>query len=73
MAENTRNDVGAEVPRILAVNINCAVGQLADYGKDLWYAIEIDSDHDVFTKDVAPSPSLLEIPVVVHRVGTFLV
>ncbi|KAK4652880.1 hypothetical protein QC762_0077750 [Podospora pseudocomata] len=73
MAENTQNDVDAEVPRILAVNISCAVGQLADYGKDLWYAIELDLDHDIFTKDVAPSPSFLEIPVVVHRVGTFLV
>ena len=35
-----------------------------------WFATTIPADHPVFSQPVAPVPALIEIPLVLHRVGT---
>jgi hypothetical protein len=35
-----------------------------------WSATTIPQDHPVFSQPVAPVPALIEIPLVLHRVGT---
>ncbi|KAJ5924118.1 hypothetical protein N7466_008305 [Penicillium verhagenii] len=35
-----------------------------------WSAITIPSDHPIFQNEVPPVPALLDLPVVIHRVGS---
>ncbi|KAH7114751.1 hypothetical protein B0J13DRAFT_460077, partial [Dactylonectria estremocensis] len=35
-----------------------------------WSATTIPTDHPVFSQDVPPVPGLIEVPLVLHRVGT---
>ena len=52
---------------IQAVIIPCK----ADKHKSLpWSATTIPADHPVFSQSVPPIPALIEVPLVLHRVGT---
>ncbi|KAH8653918.1 hypothetical protein BGZ61DRAFT_468096 [Ilyonectria robusta] len=35
-----------------------------------WSATTIPADHPVFSQDIPPVPGLIEVPLVLHRVGT---
>lgn len=50
-----------------AVIVRCEVDKP---GHHPWAATEIPADHPVFSESVPPVPAAIDIPLVIHRVGT---